>query len=310
MINQLKKRILVLDGATGTAIYDYKLTEDDFRGDILKEHSISLKGCHGLLNITRPDVIREIHQKYITAGADIIETNTFNCNRISLEEYGIKDKVFQLVKAGAEIARAVADEHFKKSGKKIFVAGSIGPTSRSLSNGQITFDELKNIYLEQIGALIAGGVDCLLIETIYDSLNAEAALVTAENLFEKRGESLPVMISMTVNNEGKIFSGENVEEVISKLDREYVISFGINCSSKVEELIPIVKRIKNSTSKYVSLYPNAGLPDENGKYKVTPEIMAVSMKELVDRGLVNIIGGCCGTHYGHIESIASIVVNR
>ena len=307
MINELKERILVLDGATGTAIYSYKLTEDDFRGEILKGHPTPLKGCHGLLNITRPDVIREIHQKYIAAGADIIETNTFNCNGISLEEYGIKEMVFQLVKAGAETAGAVADEHFKKSGKKIFTAGSIGPASKSLSRGQITFDELKNIYLVQIGGVIAGGVDCLLIETIYDRLNAEAALSAAEELFFQRGESLPVMPSMTVNNEGKIFSGESVEEVIYKLDREYVISFGINCSSKADDLVPIVKRIKNSTGKYVSLYPNAGLPDENGEYKETPEMMAASMKELVDEGLVNIIGGCCGTNYEHIKAIASMI---
>lgn len=309
MINELKKRVLVLDGATGTAIQKYNLTDEDFQGK---------KGCNEILNITRPDVIKEIHTKYIEAGADIIETNSFNCNRISLKDYEIEDMSYTLSKKGAELARETADNFHKTSGKKIYIAGSIGPTSKSLSlpmgdvpyEREINFDQMKKIYSEQIEGVIDGGVDCLLIETIFDGLSAKAALVAAEELFEKKNIQLPIMISATVNRQGKIFSGQSIESLITALDRPSIISFGLNCSFGAKDLIPMIKRIASFTDKYISLYPNAGLPNEEGEYEETPEITAGYLKELVDEKKVNILGGCCGTHFSHIKAIADLVKDK
>ncbi|MDU1909859.1 methionine synthase [Fusobacterium sp.] len=309
MINELKKRILILDGATGTAIQKYNLTEIDFQGK---------KGCNEILNITRPDIIKEIHTGYIKAGADIIETNSFNCNRISLKDYGIEDMSYTLSKKGTELAREIADNFYKSSGKKIYVAGSIGPTSKSLSlpigdipyEREINFDQMKNIYSEQIEGVIDGGADCILIETIFDGLNAKTALIAAEELFEKKNIQLPIMISATVNKQGKIFSGQSIESLIVALNRPSVISFGLNCSFGAKDLIPMIKKISAFTDKYISLYPNAGLPNENGEYEETPEVTAGYLKELVDKKQVNILGGCCGTHFSHIKSIADLVKNR
>lgn len=309
MINELKKRVLVLDGATGTAIQKYNLTDEDFQGK---------KGCNEILNITRPDVIKEIHTKYIEAGADIIETNSFNCNRISLKDYEIEDMSYTLSKKGAELVRETADNFYKTSGKKIYVAGSIGPTSKSLSlpmgdvpyEREINFDQMKKIYSEQIEGVIDGGVDCLLIETIFDGLSAKAALVAAEELFEKKNIQLPIMISATVNRQGKIFSGQSIESLITALDRPSIISFGLNCSFGAKDLIPMIKRIASFTDKYISLYPNAGLPNEEGEYEETPEITAGYLKELVDEKKVNILGGCCGTHFSHIKAIADLVKDK
>ncbi|MDH6458419.1 5-methyltetrahydrofolate--homocysteine methyltransferase [Fusobacterium sp. PH5-7] len=309
MINELKKRVLVLDGATGTAIQKYNLTDEDFQGK---------KGCNEILNITRPDVIKEIHTKYIEAGADIIETNSFNCNRISLKDYEIEDMSYTLSKKGAELARETADNFYKTSGKKIYVAGSIGPTSKSLSlpmgdvpyEREINFDQMKKIYSEQIEGVIDGGVDCLLIETIFDGLSAKAALVAAEELFEKKNIQLPIMISATVNRQGKIFSGQSIESLITALDRPSIISFGLNCSFGAKDLIPMIKRIASFTDKYISLYPNAGLPNEEGEYEETPGITAGYLKELVDEKKVNILGGCCGTHFSHIKAIADLVKDK
>lgn len=309
MINELKKRVLVLDGATGTAIQKYNLTDEDFQGK---------KGCNEILNITKPDVIKEIHTKYIEAGADIIETNSFNCNRISLKDYEIEDMSYTLSKKGAELARETADNFYKTSGKKIYVAGSIGPTSKSLSlpmgdvpyEREINFDQMKKIYSEQIEGVIDGGVDCLLIETIFDGLSAKAALVAAEDLFEKKNIQLPIMISATVNRQGKIFSGQSIKSLITALDRPSIISFGLNCSFGAKDLIPMIKRIASFTDKYISLYPNAGLPNEEGEYEETPEITAGYLKELVDEKKVNILGGCCGTHFSHIKAIADLVKDK
>lgn len=309
MINELKKRVLVLDGATGTAIQKYNLTDEDFQGK---------KGCNEILNITKPDVIKEIHTKYIEAGADIIETNSFNCNRISLKDYEIEDMSYTLSKKGAELARETADNFYKTSEKKIYVAGSIGPTSKSLSlpmgdvpyEREINFDQMKKIYSEQIEGVIDGGVDCLLIETIFDGLSAKAALVAAEDLFEKKNIQLPIMISATVNRQGKIFSGQSIESLITALDRPSIISFGLNCSFGAKDLIPMIKRIASFTDKYISLYPNAGLPNEEGEYEETPEITAGYLKELVDEKKVNILGGCCGTHFSHIKAIADLVKDK
>ena len=306
---ELQKRILVLDGATGTAIQKYDLTDEDFLGK---------KGCNEILNITRPDIIKEIHLKYMKAGADIVETNSFNCNKISMGDYDLTDKVYELSKISSEIAREAAEEFRKVSRKKVWVAGSVGPTSKSVSipTGDIpyergvSFDELKEAYKEQIKGLIDGGAEIILIETIFDGINAKAALIGAEEIFEEIGKIFPVMISATVNKQGKLLSGQSVESLITALDRDYIISFGLNCSFGAEDLIPIIEKISRFTNKYISLYPNAGLPDENGEYKETPEITAGFLKRLVDGKNVNILGGCCGTHFGHIEEISKLVKGK
>ncbi len=303
---ELKKRILVLDGAMGTVIQKYNLKEEDYNGK---------KGCNEILNITKKDIVREIHRKYIEAGADIIETNTFNCNEISLEEYGLGDKVYELNFLGAKLAKEEAQKIEKR---KIYVAGSIGPTSKTLTvptgknpyDRGLEFDQLKKAYKEQIKGLIDGGVDLLLIETIFDGLNAKCAVISAEEVMEEKGIKLPVMISATVNKEGRIFTGQSIESLIVAIDREFIVSYGFNCSFGAKELIPLVKRLEKFTLKPISLYPNAGLPNENGEYLETPEITANYLKELVDERKVNILGGCCGTTFEHIKEIANLVRGR
>lgn len=306
---ELEKRILVLDGATGTAIQKYNLSDTDFLGK---------KGCSEILNITRPDIIKEIHLNYMKAGADIIETNSFNCNSISLSEYNLAEKSYEFSKISASIACEAAKNFSEISGKKIWIAGSVGPTSKSASiptgdipyEREISFDELKNSYSDQIRGLIDGGADIILIETIFDGLNAKAALIAAEEIFEEKNKFFPVMISATVNKQGKLLSGQSIESLITALDREYIISFGLNCSFGAKDLVPLIKKLSSFTDKYISIYPNAGLPDENGEYKETPEITAEFLKELVEEKAVNILGGCCGTHFGHIKAISKLVSGK
>ena len=306
---ELEKRILVLDGATGTAIQKYNLSDTDFLGK---------KGCSEILNITRPDIIKEIHLNYMKAGADIIETNSFNCNSISLSEYNLAEKSYEFSKISASIACEAVKNFSEISGKKIWIAGSVGPTSKSASiptgdipyEREISFDELKNSYSDQIRGLIDGGADIILIETIFDGLNAKAALIAAEEIFEEKNKFFPVMISATVNKQGKLLSGQSIESLITALDREYIISFGLNCSFGAKDLVPLIKKLSSFTDKYISLYPNAGLPDENGEYKETPEITAEFLKELVEEKAVNILGGCCGTHFGHIKAISKLVSGK
>lgn len=308
-IEELKKRILVLDGATGTAIQKYNLSEKDF---------LYKKGCNEILNITRPDIIKEIHLNYMKAGADIIETNSFNCNSISLSEYDLSEKAYEFSKIAASIASEAAKNFTKLSNKKIWVAGSIGPTSKSASiptgdipyERNISFDELKEAYSEQIKGLIDGGTEILLVETIFDGLNAKAAVVAIEEIFNERKIILPVMISATVNKQGKLLSGQSIESLVTALDREYIVSFGLNCSFGAKDLVPLIKKLSFFTNKYISLYPNAGLPDENGEYKETPDITVKFLKELVENKNVNILGGCCGTHFGHIEAISNLIFGK
>lgn len=302
---ELQKRILVLDGAMGTAIQKYNLNSDDY---------LDKKGCNEILNITRPDIIKDIHLKYIEAGADIIETNSFNCNKISLNEYGFSERAYEIAKRSAELAKEVTTT----SEKKIYIAGSIGPTNKTLTipsgknpyDRDLEFDYLKEAYSEQIEGLIDGGVDILLIETIFDGLNAKCAVISAEEVMKRKNINLPIMISATVNKEGKIFTGQSIESLIVALDRESIISYGFNCSFGAKELIPLTKKLDKFTKKPISLYPNAGLPNEDGEYLESPDITANYLKELVDNQEVNILGGCCGTTFEHIKSIANLVKNR
>lgn len=302
---ELQKRILVLDGAMGTAIQKYNLNSDDYLGK---------KGCNEILNITRPDIIKDIHLKYIEAGADIIETNSFNCNKISLNEYRFSERAYEIAKRSAELAKEVTTT----SEKKIYIAGSIGPTNKTLTipsgknpyDRDLEFDYLKEAYSEQIEGLIDGGVDILLIETIFDGLNAKCAVISAEEVMKRKNINLPIMISATVNKEGKIFTGQSIESLIVALDRESIISYGFNCSFGAKELIPLTKKLGKFTKKPISLYPNAGLPNEDGEYLESPNITANYLKELVDNQEVNILGGCCGTTFEHIKSIADLVKNK
>lgn len=302
---ELQKRILVLDGAMGTAIQKYNLNSDDY---------LDKKGCNEILNITRPDIIKDIHLKYIEAGADIIETNSFNCNKISLNEYGFSERAYEIAKRSAELAKEVTTT----SEKKIYIAGSIGPTNKTLTipsgknpyDRDLEFDYLKEAYSEQIEGLIDGGVDILLIETIFDGLNAKCAVISAEEVMKRKNINLPIMISATVNKEGKIFTGQSIESLIVALDRESIISYGFNCSFGAKELIPLTKKLGKFTKKPISLYPNAGLPNEDGEYLESPDITANYLKELVDNQEVNILGGCCGTTFEHIKSIANLVKNK
>ena len=309
--NELQHRILILDGAMGTVLQGHELTEEDFRGDAFAAHPISLRGNNDLLNLTRPDIIRRIHQDYVLAGADIIETNTFNANTVSQAKYGCQGCVRELNLAGARIARQAADGC---GGRKVFVAGSIGPTDKSLSIAAdaedlafrpLDFDTLARAYAEQVAALIEGGVDLLLVETIFDGLNAKAALYAIARVQEELGSSVPVMLSATVNDRsGRILTGQSVEALFTSLSHYPMLSFGLNCSFGASELYPIVRELAPRIPCHFSIHPNAGLPDELGAYRETPAHMAQCLREMAKAGLVNIVGGCCGTTPEHIRAIA------
>ena len=299
---ELKERILVLDGAMGTVLQKYELTPEDFNG---------AKGCYEILNETRPDIIFEVHKKYIEAGADIIETNSFNCNAISLKDYHLEDRVYDLAKKSAEIAK----EAVKESGKKVYVLGSVGPTNKSLSfpvgdiphKRAVSFDEMKDVIKEQVKGLIDGGVDGILLETIFDGLTAKAALLGTEEAFEEKNIYLPISVSGTVNKQGKLLTGQSMESLIAALDRPSIISFGFNCSFGAKDLVPLILKIKEQTTKFVSLHANAGLPNQNGDYVETAERMRNDLMPLIENQAINILGGCCGTNYDHIRAIAEMV---
>ena len=303
---ELEKRILILDGAMGTVLQKYDLSTDDFAG--------KAKGCFEILNETRPDIIQEVHEKYIQAGADIIETNSFNCNAISLKDYGLEDKVFELSKKSAEIAKKAT----KITNRKVYVLGAIGPTNKSLSfpigdvpyERALSFSDLKVVYKEQIKGLIAGGVDGLLIETIFDGLNGKAAVLAAEEVYEELNINLPICISATVNRQGKLLTGQSIESLIISLDGPSILSFGFNCSFGAKDLVPLIQKIQKNTDKFISLYPNAGLPNQNGDYVETAEKMRDDLLPIIEGKEVNILGGCCGTTYEHIKILADLVKGR
>jgi 5-methyltetrahydrofolate--homocysteine methyltransferase len=314
----LKERILVLDGAMGSLIQQYKLTEDDFRGERFRDVTILQKGNNELLNLTRPDVIEEIHRKYLDAGADIIETNTFNGTAISMEDYGIAHLVKEVNREAARIAKKAAEEYTKQNpDKPRFVAGSVGPTNKTASMSPkvenpiyraVTFDDLRAAYKEQIEGLVDGGVDLLLIETIFDTLNAKAALFAADEVRKERNIELPIMISVTLSDKaGRTLSGQTIGGFLASISHIDYLSVGLNCSFGASEMKPFLKEIARMAPGFISAHPNAGLPNQFGEYDQTPEIMAGQIKEFIDEGLVNIVGGCCGTTPAHIAKYADLV---
>ena len=294
----------MLDGAMGTMVQRYALGEEDFRGTLLAAHDRQLKGNNDILVLTRPDVIREIYTRYLVAGADIIETSTFNANRISQAEYGCEHLCADINRTAARMARELADS-FSTSVKPRYVVGSVGPTSRTCSispdvensaQRNITFDELADAYREQMVALIEGGVDALLCETIFDTLNAKAALYAADEACAVAGREVPVMLSFTIaDKQGRILSGQTIEAFLASVANRNLLSVGLNCSFGAREMKPFLKRLSDIAPFYVSVYPNAGLPNELGGYDQTPQEMADIVREYIDEGLVNIVGGCCGT---------------
>lgn len=312
---QLNKRILILDGAMGTMIQRYKLEEKDFRNDALKDHPKPLQGNNDLLSITRPDVIKAIHAQYFEAGADIVETNTFSGTTIAQADYGLEHLVYDINYQSAKIARKVADEFTTKTpDKPRYVAGAMGPTNRTASLSPdvndpgyraVTFDELKIAYKEQAKALIDGGVDLILIETIFDTLNAKAALFAVDELMEELGKSYPVMISGTITDaSGRTLSGQTTEAFLISMQHAPLLSIGLNCALGASALRPYLQVLAQKAPFYVSAYPNAGLPNEMGQYDESPRAMAAQVEEFCKEGLVNILGGCCGTTPDHIKAIA------
>jgi len=313
----LKQRILILDGAMGTMIQKYDLEEKDFRGEKLKNHSSSLKGNNDLLSITQPEVIKEIHKGYLEAGSDIIETNTLNSSSISQSEYGTEKHVYEINYESARILKELCEEFTRKNPTKPrFVAGSIGPTTKTASLSPdvsdpgyraITFEELVDSYYEQVDGLMTGGSDLILIETIFDTLNAKAAIFAVEKYSDEKNIDIPVMISGTVSDKaGRTLSGQTVEAFLNSVSHINLLSIGLNCSFGAEDLFPHLEELANKSPFFISIYPNAGLPNEFGNYDETAEKMAASMKPYLDNNLINIIGGCCGTTTEHIKKLADI----
>ena len=311
--DELKNRILVLDGAMGTMIQRHKLTEEDFRKGWFEDHSFPLMGNNDLLSLTRPEVIKEIHREYYNAGADIVETNTFSGTTIAQADYGLEDAVYDINFQSAKIAKEVANEF---TDKPRFVAGSIGPTNRTASLSPdvtdpgfrgTTFDELKVAYKQQTTALIEGGVDLLLVETVFDTLNAKAALFAIQEVFDEKGIELPIMVSGTITDaSGRTLSGQTTEAFLISVAHMPLLSVGLNCALGAKELHPYLQIMSNNSKFHVSAHPNAGLPNEFGEYDESPTDMQQQIKTFLDESLLNIVGGCCGTTPDHISKIAEI----
>lgn len=313
----LKERILILDGAMGTMIQNFKLEENDFRGSRFKDHPCSLKGNNDLLSLTQPEIIKEIHKTYLEAGADLIETNTFSSTSIGMADYQMEDLAYELNYESAKIAKEVADEFTAKTPhQKRYVAGSIGPTNKTASMSPdvndpgyraVTFDELVEAYREQVLGLIAGGADVLLIETIFDTLNAKAALLATEEVRLEKKIDIPIMISGTITDaSGRTLSGQTVEAFRISLSHIPVLSLGFNCALGADQLLPYVKRLSEQSEAFISAHPNAGLPNAFGAYDQSPEEMQELIEEYLKQNIVNIIGGCCGTTPEHIRLIAEV----
>ncbi|MFT8350655.1 methionine synthase [Clostridium saccharoperbutylacetonicum] len=319
LIDLLNKKILVLDGAMGTCIQDYKLEEKDFGGDL--KFSCNQKGNNDILNITNPNIIREIHEAYLKAGADIIETNTFNSTSISQKDYEMENKIYELNFEGAKLARGAADKFTAENpDKPRFVAGSLGPTNKTASLSpdvenpgyrNISFDELVEAYKEQTEGLLDGGVDLILIETVFDALNARAALMGAKAAFIEKGKDLPVIISGTIaDKSGRILSGQTLEAFANTMVDESIIAIGLNCSFGAKDLIPFIKYLSKTQNRYISIYPNAGLPNSFGEYDEKPEETAALIDALAKDECINIVGGCCGTTPEHIKAVSEAVKDK
>lgn len=315
------QRVLILDGAMGTMIQRHQLQEEDYRGTRFAEYPSSLKGNNDLLSITQAKIISSIHEAYLEAGADIIETNTFNSNRISMADYQMEDLVRELNLASAKIALEAAEKYTKQNpDRPRFVAGSIGPTNRTAALSpdvnrpgfrSVDFDDLKAAYFEQSEALFDGGVDLFLVETVFDTLNAKACLFAIEELFEAKGTRIPVMISGTITDaSGRTLSGQTAEAFVVSLEHFNVFSFGFNCALGAKQLAPYIKTLHRSTNTLVSAHPNAGLPNAFGEYDEGPAEMNKQLKDYLDQGLVNILGGCCGTTPEHIKAINELAATH
>ena len=317
-LNALKERILILDGGMGTMVQGFKLTEKDYRGEQFADWPGDLKGNNDLLCITRPDVIKSIHRQYLDAGADIFATNTFNANAISMEDYGMQEQVRNINLAAGKLAREVADGFMAEHpDRTIFVAGSIGPTNKTASMSPdvsdpayraVTYMDLYDAYKEQVDALVDGGVDIVLFETTFDTLNVKAGLEAAEAVLKEKGKDLPIMLSLTLSAQGgRTFSGQTLLAFLASVQHTNIVSVGLNCSFGAADMKPFLAELAKHAPYYISAYPNAGLPNSFGSYDETPEKMAVHVKSFIDEGLVNILGGCCGTTPAHIAKYPELV---
>ncbi len=324
LLQAIQNRILILDGAMGTMIQRYTLTEEDFRTPDLKNHPKSLKGNNDLLSLSRPDIIRQIHREYLEAGADIIETNTFSGTTIAQADYGLSHLAYAINYESAKLAREVADEFTaKEPHKPRFVAGAVGPTNRTASLSPdvndpgyraITFDQLAEAYAEQVRGLLDGGSDIILVETIFDTLNAKAALYAIQDVYEQRNIPLdpkeggiPIMISGTITDaSGRTLSGQTTEAFLISISHVPLLSVGLNCALGAKELRPYLKVLAQNAPFYVSAYPNAGLPNEFGLYDQGANEMADQVRDFLKEGMLNILGGCCGTTPEHISALAKM----
>lgn len=317
MFDLARERVLILDGAMGTMIQRHQLAESDFRGKRFADHPADLQGNNDLLSITRPDIIRSIHTAYLEAGADIVETNTFSSTSIAQADYQLQDLAYELNLASARVAREAADEVTARDpSRPRFVAGAMGPTNRTASLSPdvndpgyraVTFDELRVAYADQARGLLDGGVDALLVETVFDTLNAKAALFAIEELFEERGERVPIMVSGTITDaSGRTLSGQTAEAFLISMSHVPLFSIGFNCALGARQLKPHLRVLHEQAPVLVSAYPNAGLPNAFGEYDEGPDEMADQVREYLDDGLVNIIGGCCGTTPEHVRALAEL----
>lgn len=317
IFDSLSKRILVLDGAMGTMLQQYGFEEADFRGERFADWPVSLKGNNDLLSITQPEALRKVHEAYLKAGADLIETNTFSSTRIAMADYQMEELAYEINLAAARVARVAADNITKTTpDKPRFVAGSMGPTNKTASLSPdvedpgfraVSFDELRASYKEQAEGLLDGGADILMVETIFDTLNAKAALYAIEEVKEERGINIPIMVSGTITDaSGRTLSGQTAEAFLISVSHIPLLSVGFNCALGAKQLQPYLEVLARRTDSAISAHPNAGLPNAFGEYDETPEQMAAQIKVFLEKGLINIIGGCCGTTPEHIKAIADV----
>ena len=317
ILQALEERILILDGAMGTMLQRYGFKEEDFRGERFKDWPVSLKGNNDLLSITQPEALAKVHEAYFAAGADIVETNTFSGTRIAMADYQMEDLAYEINLAATRVARQVADAFTAQTPEKPrFVAGSMGPTNKTASLSPdvedpgyraVSFDELRLAYKEQAEGLIEGGADLLLVETVFDTLNAKAALFAIEEVKEEKGLDIPVMVSGTITDaSGRTLSGQTAEAFLISVSHIPLFSVGFNCALGAKQLRPYLEVLARKSSFPISAHPNAGLPNAFGEYDETPEQMAEQIKEYLDKKLVNIVGGCCGTSPEHIRAIADL----